>query len=264
MGRYCHHCGQDILAGRNTSVFGMLYTWLENVFSFDRKIPRTYFYLLFRPGFLSLEYINGRIARYVHPTKLIWFIVIVFFAVTLSFNNVTKSNKDSITTESTIEDELEAEEDEPNTTFNEMINHVSKNGELYKGLFFKLLPYLAFIFIPCYAFLMRLFFGTKKHTYLNQLIFSVHLYAFFFLLMLVYYIYSKLLGVTSAWELLAMLVIPVVYYFAAIRAFYHSRYIGVFIKGGLVFILNGLLMLTAFILFLFGFMYYIYLFRNAA
>ena len=53
----------------------------EDVFSFDSRAWRTLFALLLRPGFLSLEYFNGRRARYVQPIRLYFISSILFFVL---------------------------------------------------------------------------------------------------------------------------------------------------------------------------------------
>ena len=92
-GRYCHSCGQDVFAGARRSVKDLVYNFLENIFALDNKILVTLKYLLFFPGRLSREYKNGRIVRYVHPSKLFWFVTIVFFAsFSLYIKNITKGD----------------------------------------------------------------------------------------------------------------------------------------------------------------------------
>lgn len=48
-------------------------------FHFDSKFFRTTVHLLFRPGFLTVEYLQGKRARYFQPFKLFLFVSIVYF-----------------------------------------------------------------------------------------------------------------------------------------------------------------------------------------
>lgn len=82
-GMYCSQCGQSIEST-------LKYFWtvilhlLDDIFSFDSRASRTLFPLVFRPGFLTNEYIAGRRVHYVPPLRLYLFISIVFF-LTLKF-----------------------------------------------------------------------------------------------------------------------------------------------------------------------------------
>ena len=77
-GMYCSQCGQSIEST-------LKYFWtvvlhiLEDVFSFDSRANRTLFPLMFKPGFLTNEYIAGRRVHYVPPLRLYLFVSIVFF-----------------------------------------------------------------------------------------------------------------------------------------------------------------------------------------
>jgi hypothetical protein len=82
-GEYCAACGQ-----RKTEVLvslrAMIADALEDEFVLNRRLPRTIGNLLFRPGFLTLEHVNGRIVRYVRPFKLYLVSSVIFFLL-LSF-----------------------------------------------------------------------------------------------------------------------------------------------------------------------------------
>jgi len=79
-GEYCHHCGQregrgDLqFAEAAGDILGDLFTW-------DSRFWRTLVPLIFRPGFLTAEFIAGRRARYVPPFRLYIIISFVMFLV---------------------------------------------------------------------------------------------------------------------------------------------------------------------------------------
>jgi len=96
-GQFCGQCGQN-------SESTLKYFWsvvlhlLDDIFSFDSRASRTIWPLMFRPGFLTNEYIAGRRVHYVPPLRLYLFISIVFF-ISLNFFTVTEStmsNKEDI------------------------------------------------------------------------------------------------------------------------------------------------------------------------
>lgn len=78
--RYCPHCGQRN-ADRLVSTRRIVAEALEDQLSLDGKLPRTLLGLLFRPGFLTREYVEGRIARYVPPFRLYLASSLLFFLV---------------------------------------------------------------------------------------------------------------------------------------------------------------------------------------
>jgi len=68
-GPFCHQCGQP-----DRSIirfFGtLIHELLEDIISIDSRAARTLFALLFKPGFLTKEYVAGRRFRYVPPLRL--------------------------------------------------------------------------------------------------------------------------------------------------------------------------------------------------
>lgn len=87
-GEYCPTCGQrkvDI----QVSLRALFMEILEDDFILDKRLPRTLGALLFRPGRLTVDHVNGRIARHVHPfrlylvTSLLFFLILSFFSLRL-------------------------------------------------------------------------------------------------------------------------------------------------------------------------------------
>jgi hypothetical protein len=83
---YCGHCGQKMKSV--VRHFGLLLSeFFTDVLNLDAKLLRTIKPLLFRPGFLSREYFQGRRMHYVSPLKLYFFLSIVtFFLIQHSLN----------------------------------------------------------------------------------------------------------------------------------------------------------------------------------
>ncbi len=77
-GPFCAECGQE--SGSTIKYFwSVIMHLLDDVFSFDSRASRTLWPLVFRPGYLTNEYILGRRVHYVPPLRLYLFISIVFF-----------------------------------------------------------------------------------------------------------------------------------------------------------------------------------------
>lgn len=79
-GPYCSECGQEA-ADRVVPLWYMFNDALETIFNLDLRAFRTFPKLLFLPGRLTKEYINGRRKRYVRPFRLYLVATFVLFAV---------------------------------------------------------------------------------------------------------------------------------------------------------------------------------------
>ena len=82
-GEYCPSCGQRKVVVQ-VSVRTLVMDVLEDQFILDKRLPRTLQSLLFRPGHMTVEHVNGRIVRYVHPFRLYLVTSLIFFLL-LSF-----------------------------------------------------------------------------------------------------------------------------------------------------------------------------------
>lgn len=82
-GRFCPACGQrktDI----QVSLRALVLDTLEEELTVDRRVPATLGALFLEPGQLTVEYVNGRVARYLRPVRLYLVSSLLFFLV-LSF-----------------------------------------------------------------------------------------------------------------------------------------------------------------------------------
>jgi hypothetical protein len=81
LGEHCYACGQPTrgLVRHFSSVIG---DFFDTVFNIDSRVLRTLGPLLAKPGWLTLEYFEGRRVRYVTPTRLFLFLsLLAFFAI---------------------------------------------------------------------------------------------------------------------------------------------------------------------------------------
>jgi hypothetical protein len=82
-GKYCSECGQENIEPKE-SVWNLISHFFNDVTHFDGKFFSTLKRLLFCPGFLSKEYMNGRRARYLNPIRMYLFTSFIFFLVFFS------------------------------------------------------------------------------------------------------------------------------------------------------------------------------------
>jgi hypothetical protein len=84
MGRYCHVCGQENVEPKE-SFWHLVTHFFNDITHFDGKFFTTLKDLLFKPGFLSKEYIIGRRASYLNPVRMYVFTSAIFFLLFFSF-----------------------------------------------------------------------------------------------------------------------------------------------------------------------------------
>ena len=122
------------------------------------------------------------------------------------------------------------------------------------GNFLHNFPKMLFISLPAFAFILKLlYFRRKDYYYVDHGIFSIHLYIFSFLVMLVYLGIDQLNIYTGwkwlLWVMAAILIYPLIYYYKAMRRFYGQSRGKTILKYLLLFIMSFFLQLMLFISF---------------
>lgn len=79
-GVYCHKCGQ-YARDLKQSFGNYVMEYLSNTYNLDGRIIQTIWLLFRKPGFLTKEFLQGKINSYVHPLKLNMFLLFVVMAV---------------------------------------------------------------------------------------------------------------------------------------------------------------------------------------
>ncbi|MCH8619257.1 DUF3667 domain-containing protein [Undibacterium sp. TS12] len=96
-GAYCHNCGQS--AHIHRSLLHLIEELLHGLFHFETKAWRTIPALIFRPGKLTRDYIEGQRTRYVSPLALFLFLIfLMFFVFSFTGNDPFNSISDHPTT----------------------------------------------------------------------------------------------------------------------------------------------------------------------
>ncbi len=82
-GKYCHVCGQENIVPKET-FWHMVTHFFYDVTHFDSNFFHTVHHLIFKPGFLSREYMSGKRASYLHPIRMYVFSSAIFFLLFFS------------------------------------------------------------------------------------------------------------------------------------------------------------------------------------
>lgn len=75
---FCHHCGQKDIPRRQT-LAELLANFISSFWSYDGKFVQTTKYIFLKPGFLAVEYNEGRRESYFHPARMYVFVSFLFF-----------------------------------------------------------------------------------------------------------------------------------------------------------------------------------------
>ncbi|MGL5920276.1 MAG: DUF3667 domain-containing protein, partial [Bacteroidales bacterium] len=198
-GPYCHICGQNVFIGSKRSFRDIVFNTLENMFAVDHKLLITLKYLLFFPGHLTREYINGRIVSYVHPSKLFWFVSIFFFMF-LTYNlrkqsekvykikdlieqeagSTLAGEKNGLSINGLTKDQLKYDEGNVNQIASSFLG-LNKDIDL-TGYLTSYSPYISFLLIPFFALLLYTLYRRKNYFYADYMAFALHFHAYIFLL----------------------------------------------------------------------------------
>lgn len=76
--KYCHQCGQ-LNSTKKLALKDFITEFVSNVFSYDGRGWRTIKHILFKPGFVSKQFLAGKRLSYANPFRFFLSVCIVFF-----------------------------------------------------------------------------------------------------------------------------------------------------------------------------------------
>jgi hypothetical protein len=208
-GKYCGQCGQRF-EHEIHSVLHFAREATEDLTHADSRLWSTLIALLFKPGFLTREFLSGRRVRYLPPLRLYLVLSVLCFLALGSENTVNqavaiktgtgKPSVELVTPDSPglaakPGETLEQREaricnpnyDGPAPSFvlpflkkgcRDMLEH---RGRTVEEAFWHNLPKAMFIFLPALALVMKAMYWRPRHYYVEHLLFFVHNHAFGFL-----------------------------------------------------------------------------------
>lgn len=212
-GNYCHQCGQPVHV-HVPSAREFLHEFLGHYVALEGKLWKSLALLLFKPGFLSREYIEGRRVRYLEPLRLYLSFSIIFFAL-VKFSGVELFETDAFVTppaqsapapERTANSELGVIAAGQSETFDEFrlrmvrwaaaidpvfgskldrftSQPVPVQQEAVKRAFFGYAPYAMFALMPVFAAYLKLLYLGSGRRYGEHFLFALHTNAFAFFML---------------------------------------------------------------------------------
>ena len=256
--KFCPECGQK---NRDKLTFKVLMGELASAFiSWDSKFFRTIGPLITKPGHVSKEYLGGKRKSFVAPFRLYLFFSFVFF-FTLSLLNTTDIQVASSNAENAPEnlqeemqddtvrmlianeqfemhqddleelveqdrlDEIPQVRDEKSAFYKKlwkkMLVVAASGGSFFGSYLQKSVSIMFFFFLPVFGLLIWAFFSGKKMDYIEHLIYGVNFHAFFFFILWITLILSRLIG--DGIPVVAGVLYMFVYLIIGIRRFYEVK-----------------------------------------
>jgi hypothetical protein len=234
---FCPKCGQ-----KNHDLKVPLKHVIEEVFEntlhLDSKVFRTVKLLVFKPGYLSLEFNTGKRVNYVPPIRLYVLISFLFFfllslvsgghknegetnrainkgnkkpGMEITYNGIKSSELTGLTISQT--DSLMRARKLPNTNINRFIfyklNNIANSGASeFSHLLMKNISYMMFILMPLFGVWIFIFNRKKLKYFLESLIISIHFHCFVFLMFTILVLIRSVIS-NEIPLLLGFLIIPV-------------------------------------------------------
>jgi hypothetical protein len=173
----------------------------EDLTHADSRIWRTLAALLFRPGELTREFLDGRRVRYLPPLRLYLVVSLLFFAVASisprsagspapivigpAAGAVTQQGEHTCTG---IQYSGPAQARIDQALQQACRSYVADNGRSLRTQFMHVVPRAMFLFLPVLALVMMLMYWRPRHYYIEHLLLLVHNHAFIFLCITVYWL----------------------------------------------------------------------------
>jgi hypothetical protein len=242
---FCPNCGQKALPERLTLKYFFL-EFLSNYFSFDSKFFNTVKQLVLKPAFLSREFITGRRIRYINPIQLFIFSSFLYFLVnsfmilkedadegyvTITDKSNNKIRVDSVNVEQVDSLFIARDGQETDTFENSNIGKFVKRGQDFNSMdkasrnekISKSFSYAVFLLTPLFALYLGLLFKKRKKHYLENIIFSLHFHAFYFIVGVIVLLFDRLL--TGDIDNIILIVLVMTYLFIAVKRFYNFSWL---------------------------------------
>ena len=253
-GPFCHRCGQRDQAKR-LPLKALFHDVLHDIWHFDHKVLETLRLLVFKPGVLTLAYLEGRRSRYVPPFRLYIFVsFVLFFAFSLVPVGNGKPGASSVNV--IVESETGKAEPKPTNTKaspeDEWANNLKarakatkKNPEGFQRAFLSNLSKSLFLLMPLFAAILHMLYLRRKPLYVDHLILSLHYHTLAFLVILALMGLAALPG--EDWGLLpglALFLVPPIHLAASLRRLHNQGWIKSLVKAALTSVVYGAIILA--------------------
>src|ERR1700733_1465290 len=251
--KYCGVCGQRLEPPVH-SLWHFAQVAAEDLTHADSRLWRTLSALLFKPGYLTLQFLAGRRAPYLPPVRLYLVLSVLFFlfaSATHSKLQVLEISQSTGATPKATLTPLEGATSSPLGSAHgaESVEQraervcniqydgpwkqkiapaareacrraVADNGRSLREAFLHNVPRAMFLFLPLLAAVMMLMYWRPRRYYVEPLLLFVHNHAFVFLLAMLAWLASSLLPFVSDWIGLGVTLYIAWYVYRSMRVVY--------------------------------------------
>ena len=245
-GDYCHGCGERRPEARDLSVRHFLKDAAAELTSLDSKLFNTLRALLFKPGFLTVEWLAGRRTRYLKPLNL----VLALFAVQIFVYTATKAAS-MFNISMIVENERQFAEQMklPNEGFYDKLfaKASARKGASVESLYEAVnekwqrnVSLLQPVQIVVLAVLLQLLYIFSRRYFVEHLVFSMHFLAFTSLTMTLMWPIYYAIGIAPTRYNMAVAVskflLDIFYLFVAVRAVYRGSHAFAVLRAVVLFV----------------------------
>lgn len=174
LGEYCYRCGEKKLKKEDQTFKKFLEQVIDVFTHFNSKIPKSFYLLVAKPGFLTSEYLKGKHVRYAKPLQLFFIVNVLYFLLYIGFDTFTTPVTEHInrTFYSSLASKM----------VQEKIKKENITLEQYDEKFYIAVTIESKIFIlvmiPLLALLYKLLYLRQGVYYYDHLIFSTYFFSF--------------------------------------------------------------------------------------
>lgn len=200
--RFCPECGQENIEVREPFL-SMVGHFFSDYFHFDSKFFRSLVLLIFKPGFLTKQFWEGKRTRYIHPLRFFFFITIVFMiCMTMFYHKFGEDFKNRIMEDETelsrldtaswllrkSSDRIYLSSRNDSLTIAALRSEINENnrqlGQLRSGFddVFKNLKYISFLMLPIYAVVFSVLYPQSGKYYSEHVVYTMHVQSFMYFL----------------------------------------------------------------------------------
>ena len=122
--RFCGVCGQENIEPKE-SAWHLTKHFFEDITHFDGKFFSSLKYLIFKPGFLSSEYVRGRRMAYLNPIRFYIFTSFVFFFFIFFIADSRAKEKEL----NYVSENKDGSRDSAKVSFNEVLDSISNTSD---------------------------------------------------------------------------------------------------------------------------------------
>lgn len=246
-GNFCSNCGQSF-AELNRPLKDIL-AEVGDIVNLDSRIFRSIPPFLFKPGFLTREYLAGKRKKYMSPFRLYLLMSLLFFFLAQSTSKkiteagdnwlqVTADTTDMVRDDSTAIEILKNDSifkvDIDSTAINKSVRKAKRRKRLREGAidaltnktiflqnFYRTISYVLFILMPVFALILKLLYVRRRVYYIEHLMFSINMHSFMLLVFSIMIIISQILKENSEYIAFMYILVPV-YFTAGMKCFYQQ------------------------------------------